>query len=276
MKAYHLLLSLSLYAHSYTLFFNDNFLDLSNWSPSVQTGSSTGNNELQYYTNRSTNVMTTLHTLGQCLALSAKKETYLTYKYTSGKVVSKQKFGPYGFINIKALVPKGNGLWPALWLLPKDGYNVYGSWAACGEIDIMETVCSSASAYSTIHFGGAYPNNTMFPTNGQGVYPFAVDWSVPHYFGVEWTSGYLKFWFDASVVNGVIQGTEILNINSSVWFSKDKNGNLYPSPAPFDVPTNIVMNLAIGGNWPCSVSGCCSTIQVPASMYVFNVQVWNP
>jgi beta-glucanase (GH16 family) len=261
--------------NSYSLVLDDTFADLNNWESSLQSGQSTGNNELQYYTDRLVNVYIGTTTFGRALQLKARKEPYMYYNYTSGKVVSKVKYGPYGFININALVPKGNGLWPALWLLPKDGVNVYGSWAACGEIDVLETICSSSAAYSTIHFGGAYPNNVMYPTAGQGAYPFSVDWTKPHYFGVEWKPDYLKFWFDAKIINGVIQGTEILTIPSNIWYTVSSNGNLTPPPAPFDVPTNIVMNLAVGGNWPCSVPNCCSGIQMPAILSIYNVQVWS-
>ena len=81
---------------------------------------------------------------------------------TSGKVTSKKAYGPYGFFNVRAIVPKGAGLWPAIWLLPTYK-SKYGSWAACGEIDIMETICTDDAGYSTLHFGGAWPHNVQYP-----------------------------------------------------------------------------------------------------------------
>jgi beta-glucanase (GH16 family) len=254
---------------------NDNFENLDNWVAEDFSGAQSGNNELEYYTSRSVNVYTTATNYGEALVLHAQRESYQGYSYTSGKVHSKSQWGPYGFFNVRALVPKGNGLWPAIWMVPNGGSNKYGTWAACGEIDIMETVCSLNPAYSTLHFGGAYPKNTQYPFSPNNQYPFGIDWNVPHYFGVEWQPSFMTFWFDASVVNGVVQGTKILTVPSSVWYSQNSSGQRYPAGAPFDVPTNIVLNLAIGGSWPCSIAGCCDNIQVPSSLYIFNVQIWE-
>ena len=266
---------LSLSLSSYVEKLNDNFQNLNNWVAQTESGSQTGNNEWEYYTPRAVNVYTSSTANGQALILHLQHESYQGFNYTSGKVTSKSTWGPYGFFNVKALVPKGNGLWPAIWMLPPGAHNQYGGWAACGEIDIMETVCSESGAYSTLHFGGQYPKNVQFPTGGKNAYPFGVDWTKPHYFGVEWQAGFMTFWFDASVVNGAVQGTKINTISSSNWWSENTSGQRYPGNAPFNTPTNIVLNLALGGNWPCSQSGCCSNVKVPAQMEVYNVQIWE-
>ena len=266
---------LSLALGGYIQVFNDNFQNLDNWVPQVQSGGATGNNEWEYYTNRAANVYTSSTQNGQALILHLQQESYQGYNYTSGKVITKSTWGPYGFFNTKALVPKGNGLWPAIWLLPPNGANQYGSWAACGEIDVMETICTENGGYSTLQFGGQIPNNVQFPIPGNNIYPFTVDWTKPHYFGVEWQPTAMTFWFDASVVNGVVQGTKINTISSSNWWSENTSGQRYPGNAPFNTPTNIVLNLALGGNWPCSQSGCCSNVKVPAQMEVYNVQIWE-
>lgn len=73
----------------------------------------------------------------------------------------------YGFFQITARVPKAQGLWPAIWLLPfssvasNDVQSRYGGWAACGEIDIMETVNTNPAWFGTLHFGGEWPNNVQ-------------------------------------------------------------------------------------------------------------------
>lgn len=265
----------SVLAGPYINVLNDNFQNLDNWVAEDFSGAQSGNNEWEYYTSRSVNVYTTNTANGQALVLHAQKESYNGYNYTSGKVHSKQQWGPYGFFNIKSLVPKGNGLWPAIWMIPTGGINQYGSWAACGEIDIMETVCNSDPGLSTLHFGGPYPANTQYPLNGHNQYPFSIDWTVPHWFGVEWQPTFMKFWFDANIVNGEVQGTPIFNIPSSYWYSQNTQGQKYPGNAPFNLPTNIILNLAIGGFWPCSVPGCCENLNVPVNMYVYNVQVWE-
>ena len=254
---------------------NDNFQNLDNWVAEDFSGAQSGNNEWEYYTSRPENVYTTNTPNGQALVLHAQKESYQGYNYTSGKVHSKVQWGPYGFFNIKSLVPKGNGLWPAIWMIPTGGVNKYGGWAACGEIDLMETVCYSTPGLATLHFGGPYPQNVQYPQNGHNEYPFTVDWTKPHYFGLEWQPTYMTFWFDASIQNGEIQGTKIFTVPSSDWYSQNSAGQRYSGNAPFNVPTNIVLNLAIGGWWPCSVTGCCDNISVPINMYIYNVQIWE-
>ena len=219
---------LSLALGTYINVFNDNFNDLGNWVAEDLSGGQTGNNEWEYYTSRPVNVYTSNTQFGQALVLHLQQENYNGYSYTSGKVHSRSQWGPYGFFNVKALVPKGNGLWPAIWMLPNGAVNQYGTWAACGEIDIMETVCSDNPSYSTLHFGGPWPQNTQNPWPPNNAYPFGIDWSQPHYFGVEWQPSFMTFWFDAQVVNGVVQGRQILTVPSSVWYSQNSNGQRFP------------------------------------------------
>jgi beta-glucanase (GH16 family) len=266
--------SISKALSGYIQVLNDNFSNMNNWVADTMPGANSGNGEWEYYTPRSVNVAIVNTPYGNALQLHAQQEYYQGYNYTSGKVHSAQQWGPYGFFNIRATVPKGQGLWPAIWMLPNGGVNQYGTWAACGEIDIMETVCNMNPGYSTLHFGGPWPQNVQYPNGGSNAYPFGVDWSQPHYFGVEWQPSFMTFWFDASVVNGVVQGTRIFTVPSSVWYSQQADGTRWPGNAPFNVPTNIILNVAIGGAWPCGV-GCCDYIAVPANMYIYNVQIWE-
>mmetsp|Transcript_3600 Transcript_3600/g.7749 ORF Transcript_3600/g.7749 Transcript_3600/m.7749 type:complete len:93 (-) Transcript_3600:936-1214(-) len=85
----------------------------------------------------------------------------------------------------------------------------------------------------------------------------------------------MRFYFDAHVVNGVVNGTLINEITSDHWFAADNNGTHYPGSAPFDQPFNIILNLSVGGSWPCSIQGCCDSISVPAELEIFNVQVYG-
>ena len=159
--------------------------------------------------------------------LTAQEEEYQGLNYTSGRVHSEREFGPYAFVNINALVPKADCLWPAIWMLPTDAKSKYGTWAACGEIDIMETVCSAQSdeaAYATLQFGGPWPKNVAYPTYDQNAYPVSVDWTKPHNFGVEWQPDSIKFWLDAEIIGGQVVGTLLNTIASDVWFSMDAEG----------------------------------------------------
>jgi len=251
--------------------FEDDFKNLDNWDIEVKTGQETGNNEWEYYTNRPENVFIRD---GNTLVLKAQKEEYKGYHYTSGRIHSKKEFGPYGFFNVYAKVPKGNGIWPAIWLLPVYD-SPYGTWAACGEIDIMETVCENNEAYSTLHFGQPWPNNRQYPAPGQNKYPFEIDWSEPHWFGVNWQPDYIDFYFDTTVVNGSFKGTIIETIGKDHWYSANSEGKRYPANAPFNEPFNMILNLAVGGSWPCSVPGCCDNVPESAEFEIYKVEVWE-
>jgi beta-glucanase (GH16 family) len=213
---------------------------------------------------------------GQAMVIRAQAENFMGYQFTSGRVHSAKVYGPYGFFNVKALVPKGLAIWPAIWMMNWEAYNVYGGWASCGELDIMETVCNNSAAYSTLHFGGFWPNNVQYPSFPSNQWKTTVDWTQPHWFGVWWTATQMTFYLDAQIVNGKITGGTILQqIPSSVWWSMNLNGQKYPGNAPFNVAVNFIINIAVGGTWPCSFDGCCSSATVPAIMEVYNVQAWN-
>jgi hypothetical protein len=146
----------------------------------------------------------------------------------------------------------------------------------------METVCSEATeshGYSTLHFGGEWPKDVSYPTGGRNAWPTNVDWSKPHWFGVNWQPGFMEFYLDAQVINGqIIGGTVLSRIESSHWWAEDKYGQRFPGNAPFNVPTNIIMNLALGGNWPCALNnaGCnCYEPAVPARMVISAIQIWE-
>eukprot|EP00359_Climacostomum_virens_P002824 CAMPEP_0204910298 /NCGR_PEP_ID=MMETSP1397-20131031/8851_1 /ASSEMBLY_ACC=CAM_ASM_000891 /TAXON_ID=49980 /ORGANISM="Climacostomum Climacostomum virens, Strain Stock W-24" /LENGTH=241 /DNA_ID=CAMNT_0052080413 /DNA_START=142 /DNA_END=864 /DNA_ORIENTATION=+ len=237
-------------------------------------GDQTGNHEWEFYTNRPTNVFIRKDN-GNSLVLRAVAEEYQGYHFTSGRVHSQKSFGPYGFFNINAKVPKGNALWPAIWLLPTYS-SPYGNWAACGEIDIMETICTENDAYSTLHFGQPWPKNVQYPYAPNNRYPTWVDWNQPHWFGVDWQPDFITFYIDAQMINGEISGGTLINrISSNNWWSANAEGQSYGQGAPYNQPFNIILNLAVGGDWPCSVSGCCNSAAVPAELEIFKVQVWE-
>mmetsp|Transcript_32991 Transcript_32991/g.32692 ORF Transcript_32991/g.32692 Transcript_32991/m.32692 type:complete len:247 (-) Transcript_32991:31-771(-) len=238
-------------------------------------GSASGNSEWEYYTDSPNNVFTTQINGQNALVLRALAQNYEGYNYTSGKVTTVRPWGPYGFFNIKAVVPKGNGLWPAIWLLPPNAQSIYGTWPACGEIDIMETVCTNSSGYSTIHFGGEWPNGAQWPNNGYNMWSFLPNWNIQHWYGLDWQPNYINFWLDAQMINGKITGGQLLfNIPSSRWYALNSNGQRYPGNAPFNQPFNIILNVAVGGFWPCW-EGCCQNLAIPAQMEIYNVQIWQ-
>jgi len=138
---------------NWKLIFEDNFsnnqLDLTKWSNDIG-GNGFGNKEWQYYTDRTNNVFIDSNQL----VLKAIKEDYEHLHFTSGKIWTKGKFNfTYGKIEVRAKLPIGNGMWPAIWMMPEDK-SIHGGWPSCGEIDIMEQIGHEPNkVYGTIHYG---------------------------------------------------------------------------------------------------------------------------
>ncbi|WP_309122810.1 carbohydrate binding domain-containing protein [Paenibacillus sp.] len=218
--------------------FDDGAIDRSKWTFDLTNGESVGNpgwgnNELQYYTDRADNVK---EENGK-LVITARKEAYEGFSYTSARIKTKGLFSKaYGKFEIRASAPTGKGLWPAIWMLPED-YR-YGGWAASGEIDIMEGWGSRPRTVAgTIHYGSQWPNNTYTGKeyelpNGSTIQDF-------HTYAIEWEPGEIRWYVD-----GVLFNTQ--NDWYSVTAGQPAN-NAYP--APFDEKFHLLINLAVGGNF---------------------------
>src|SRR6266487_811527 len=108
-----------------------------------------GNNEFQCYTARRENIKVS----DGVLTIKARPESYKNHDYTSGRVRMDTEGFKYGRYVIRAKLPKGKHLWPAIWMMPT--HEVFGEWAASGEIDIMELRGQEPSLVEgTLHFGG--------------------------------------------------------------------------------------------------------------------------
>ena len=154
--------------------FSGNEIDMSKWSFEVN-GQGGGNNELQYYTDRSDNARIE----NGALVIEARSESFTgsdgTRDYTSARLRTANKGDwTYGRIEARIRLPFGQGIWPAFWMLPTDW--VYGGWAASGEIDIMELVGHEPNVvHGTLHYGGPWPENT-YSGDGYSIdEPFAND-----------------------------------------------------------------------------------------------------
>lgn len=220
----------------YDLLWNDEFdgtaVDMDTWNFEQREPGWT-NNELQEYTDSSENIFVRDGAL-VLKALATPSEDGGTY-YTSGKVTTqnKQDF-MYGKVVVSAKVPEGQGLWPAIWMMPTDE-NVYGQWPKCGEIDIMEVLGNQTDiAYSTIHYGEPHGEQQGFLKLENGTYADSF-----HEFSVEWEPGEMRFYIDGNLVNTV-----------NDWFSAVEGEDDKPYPAPFNQTFFVQMNLAVGGNWP--------------------------
>lgn len=233
--------------------FDGKELDFTKWSVE-ENGQGGGNGELQYYVDRPENVRVE----NGLLVLEARKEKYaaggVEKDYSSGRIRTKRRYSwLYGRFEVRAKLPVGKGIWPAIWMLPEK--DVYGGWAASGEIDIMELVGHEPDkAHGTLHYGSPWPKNvhTGQPfTLKQGT--FADDF---HVFALEWERGVFR-WF----VDGELYQTQ------TKWTS---SGGEWP--APFDQRFHFLLNLAVGGAWPGAPDPATA---FPARMEVDYVRVFE-
>ena len=184
-----------------------------------------GNHELQYYSwDRKENARVE----NGHLILETRKEMVGGYRFTSARLISKYKGDfTYGRIEVKARLPKGKGLWPAIWMLPT--HWKYGGWPVSGEIDIMEHVgYMPDSVFGSIHTQSY--NHMIGTQKTKGVYLPSVADSF-HVYAVEWTAEKISF-----SVNG----------QSYLQFSNEHTGY---STWPFDQSFHLLINLAVGGDW---------------------------
>ncbi len=226
--------------------FSSNYINPANWSYDTG-GSGWGNNELEYYTNSSKNAYTT----GGYLVIEARKEAMGSNNYTSARMISKdKKTFTYGRIDFRAKLPKGQGIWPALWML---GNNIGTTpWPACGEIDILELLGHEPQKmYGTIHWGAAGGASTHIGANStlsSGTFSDKF-----HIFSLKWDANQLSFLVD--------------DISYFTATKSQVNGNY-----PFDKPFFFIMNLAVGGNWPGNPD---NTTVFPQRMIVDYVRVYQ-
>lgn len=223
--------------------FNGTSLNSSNWSAEIGTGSGGwGNNELQYYTNRSQNLQVT----GGNLVITALKENYGGMGYTSARIKTQNlKTFTYGKIEARIKLPTGQGLWPAFWMLGSNITSV--GWPKCGELDIMERVNNNAFVNGTVHWD-ANGHAEFGRVSGN------LDFSGYHVYSVEWDSSYIR-WF----VDGV---------QFNEFYIANNTGNT----EEFQKSFFILLNLAVGGNWPGSPN---SSTPFPSQMLVDYVRVYQ-
>jgi beta-glucanase (GH16 family) len=224
--------------------------DPAKWNYSTG-GSGWGNGELQCYTNRIENS----YLAGGMLVIEAEKEDYMGCKYTSARLntLAKGKW-KYGRFEIRAKLPTTQGIWPAFWLLPTD-ITRYGNWPSSGEIDIMELVGKEPGRVNgTLHFGNPHQSITDhydLPDGGD----FSGDF---HVFTLEWAPEKMTWFVDGK-----------LFLTADRW-STSMEG--FSFPAPFDVDFYLIMNVAVGGNFPGNPDA--SSI-FPQRMFVDYVRIYQ-
>jgi beta-glucanase (GH16 family) len=217
-------------------------------------GNGWGNQELEYYTDRLENA----HIAHGKLVITARREHYtgadgVSRDYTSARLKTLGLFAQqYGRIEARIKIPRGQGMWPAFWML---GVNFgQGGWPNCGEIDIMENIGKEPSiVHGTIHgpgYSGA--NGIGAPYSLPGGARFADRF---HVYAVEWEPGVIRFSVDKTVYKTITPA------------------DLPPGKQwAFDQPFFILLNLAVGGSWPGNPD---STTHFPQQMLVDYVRVYQ-
>jgi len=234
----------------YNLVWADEFegqeLNAENWIFELGTGSNGwGNNELQYYRKENTRVN------NGCLFIEAKKENYSGRNYTSSRIITKgNKAFKYGRIDIRAALPKGQGIWPALWML---GSNIdTNGWPSCGEIDIMEMI-GGAGKDNTVHGTAHWDNAGSYASYGKGyTLPSGIFAEEFHVFSIVWDATSIKWYMDDIMYN-------VIDITPS-------------GLSEFQKEFFLIFNVAVGGNWPGSPD---STTIFPQHMIVDYVRVFQ-
>jgi beta-glucanase (GH16 family) len=219
-----------------------------------QGGEAWGNEELEYYTDRAANVF--LRNGNLVIRGLAEKYTGpdgVTRNYTSGRLKTLGKFSQtYGRFEARIKVPFGQGMWPAFWMLGDDIEKA--GWPACGEIDIMENIGKEPSiVHGSIH-GPGYTGGVGIeaPYTLPGGQRFADDF---HLFAVEWDPVSVAFYVDETM------------------YVKRTRANLRPDWRwVFDKPFFLILNLAIGGDWPGNPD---SSTHFPQEMLVDYVRVYE-
>ncbi len=209
-------------------------------------GGGWGNAELEYYTDRGSNARVE----GGHLIIQALQESFGNREYTSARLKT-QNLGAwrYGRVEARIQIPRGQGLWPAFWMLGEDIGQV--GWPECGEIDIMENIGREpAVVHGTVH-GPGYSG-----ANGKGA-PYQLTTGTFadsfHVYAIEWEPQAIRWYVDGYLYHSVTPQD-------------------LPGRWVFDHPFFIILNVAVGGNWPGSPD---QTTVFPQTMLVDYVRVYQ-
>ena len=230
--------------------FNGTSLNLNDWSYENGTGCPNlcgwGNNELEYYRPENSWVR------DGALVIEARKENYQGSEYTSTKIITRDKKNfQYGRVDIRAQLPKGQGIWPAFWMLGENFKTV--GWPKCGEIDIMEMIGGN-NRERTSHGNAFWDNN--------GVADFVGSYTLPnptarlydefHVYSIIWDENQIQWFVDDNLFH--------------------TNNISTPDKTEFHKPFYFIMNVAVGGNWPGNPN---QTTEFPTQMSVDYIRVFQ-
>ena len=227
--------------------FSADTIDSTAWSFEIgRGGNGWGNDELQYYTAANAKVRNGF------LVITARKESMGGAAYTSSRMITKnKKHFKFARIDIRAKLPSGQGIWPALWMLGANIDTV--GWPLCGEIDIMEMVGHEPNKiYGTLHWGsstGTHRSEGFWTTMPTGKY--SDEFHV-----------YSLLWQEDSIS---------IMVDDKPYF-RFSPADVEPDTYPFNAPYYLLFNVAVGGTWPGSPDE--STV-FPQQMVVDYVRVFT-
>ncbi|WP_100628037.1 glycoside hydrolase family 16 protein [Algoriphagus formosus] len=184
-----------------------------------------GNNELQFYTEKD---LKNARVEDGYLIIEARSDAGFPKGYSSARLLTRGKATwKYGYIEVRAKLPKGVGTWPAIWMLAEE--NRHGGWPKNGEIDIMEHVgYDPGVVHGTVHTEAF--NHVKGTQKGNQIQVPDFD-SEFHVYAINWTEEKIDF-----LVDGV------------QYFTFENTGGSYQE-WPFDQPFHLILNIAVGGNW---------------------------
>jgi beta-glucanase (GH16 family) len=208
-----------------------------------------GNYEEQFYTNK---YLPNAEVKDGKLHIRALRQPYEGKQYTSARLITKGKGDwVYGKFEICAKLPRGRGLWPAIWMLPSD--KAYGGWPASGEIDIMENVGYMPDTVLAAVHTKSYNHSIQTQRTDTIVLPGLYDRF--HVYQLEWEPHQIRAFVDGK------------------QFFTFQNENTSYSEWPFDKPFHLLLNVAVGGSWG-GLKGIDDTI-FPQTMEVDYVRVYQ-
>ncbi|HAF30821.1 MAG TPA: hypothetical protein DCG75_17415 [Bacteroidales bacterium] len=240
------------YIDNLSLVWSDEFdgliVNSDNWT--FETGATGwGNNELQNYTNGGNAEIVNGYLIITAIKLD---DNTAVGSYSSSRIISKgKKEFKYGRMEVRANVPEGRGIWPAIWMLGSNISSV--GWPVCGEIDIMEYVgYEPNTVHATVHTPSGYA------ANGDGTSVTLVSCEEEfHNYGIIWTEKQIDFYIDTP--------ENIIYTYNPILKSEDN--------WPFDKPQFFILNIAVGGDWG-GAQGVDNSI-FPQTMEIDYVRVYQ-
>jgi len=225
----------------------DTSIDPDKWTFEIGNGNDGwGNAERQYYTKENAMVR------DGHLVITARKEWFSGFDYTSTRMKTMGNFSfKYGRVDIRAALPYGQGIWPALWMLGSNIPQV--GWPACGEIDIMELIGGGEGRDDTVHGTAHWQENNTHAKYGQSVTLGSGIFNDEfHVFSIVWDENSIRWYLDEKLYNTFdIRRSELSEFHEDFY---------------------LIVNLAVGGRWPGYPDG---TTTFPQHLIVDYIRVFQ-